>query len=181
MALIVRREYASGDEGKRVLRRYVHRGTGNYHTRTAGLYTDFGLITANEGICADVNDVFVQLTGLGKATKLAHVWQAPFTLHERVLHAIDNETRIAKAGKRGVIIAKMNSLLEPQVIEALYRASAAGVKIDLIVRVMLSSADWMERNFFRRIELCFPVLDARLKKRVIGEGLTPYLRDNAQT
>ncbi len=222
MALIVRREYASGDEGKRVLRRYVHLGTGNYHTRTAGLYTDFGLITANEGICADVNDVFVQLTGLGKATKLAHVWQAPFTLHERVLHAIDNETRIAKAGKRGVIIAKMNSLLEPQVIEALYRASAAGVKIDLIVRgvcalrpgvaglsenirvrsvvgrflehsrifyfrnggqerVMLSSADWMERNFFRRIELCFPVLDARLKKRVIGEGLTPYLRDNAQT
>ena len=221
MALIVRREYASGEEGKRVLRRYVHLGTGNYHTRTAGLYTDFGLITANDAICADVNDVFVQLTGLGKATKLVHVWQAPFTLHERVIHAIDNETKLARAGKRAVIIAKMNSLLDSQVIEALYLASAAGVKIDLIVRgvcalrpgvaglsenirvrsvvgrflehsrifyfrnggderVMLSSADWMERNFFRRIELCFPILDAKLKKRVVSEGLTPYLRDNAQ-
>ena len=221
MALIVRREYESGEEGKRVLRRYVHLGTGNYHTRTAGLYTDFGLITANDSICADVNEVFVQLTGLGKATKLSHVWQAPFTLHERVIHAIDNETRMARAGRRAVITAKMNSLLESQVIEALYRASMAGVKIELIVRgvcalrpgvaglsenirvrsvvgrflehsrifyfrnggderVMLSSADWMERNFFRRIELCFPILDTKLKKRVISEGLTPYLQDNAQ-
>jgi polyphosphate kinase len=221
MALIVRREYESGDDGKRVLRRYVHLGTGNYHPRTSRLYTDFGLITANEAICADVNEVFVQLTGLGKATKLAHVWQAPFTLHERVLHAIDHETKLAKAGKRSLIIAKMNSLLEIQVIEALYRASAAGVQINLIIRgvcalrpgvaglsenirvrsvvgrflehsrifyfrndgeerVMLSSADWMERNFFRRIELSFPILDPKLKKRVINEGLTPYLRDNVQ-
>jgi polyphosphate kinase len=221
MALIVRREFESGEEGRRVLRRYVHLGTGNYHTRTAGLYTDFGLITANEAICADVNEVFVQLTGLGKATKLTHVWQAPFTLHERVIGAIDHETKLAKAGKRALIIGKMNALLEVQVIEALYRASAAGVKVELIVRgvcalrpgvtglsenirvrsvvgrflehsrifyfrnggderVMLSSADWMERNFFRRIELCFPILDAKLKKRVINEGLMPYLRDNAQ-
>lgn len=226
MALIVRRENEAADDdnqtdGKRVLRRYVHLGTGNYHPRTARLYTDFGLITANEGICADVNEVFVQLTGLGKATKLAHVWQAPFTLHEKVIAAIENETKLAKAGKRGVIIAKMNSLLAPEVIEALYRASTAGVKVDLIVRgvcalrpaveglsenirvrsvvgrflehsrifyfrnggderVMLSSADWMERNFFRRIELCFPVTDMRLKKRVIAEGLMPYLKDNCQ-
>ena len=232
MALIVRREHESSDdeikdgkhEGKRVLRRYVHLGTGNYHPRTARLYTDFGLITANDGICADVNEVFVQLTGLGKATKLAHVWQAPFTLHQKVIAAIDNESKLAKSAKghqRGVIIAKMNSLLDPDVIDALYRASNAGVKVDLIVRgvcalrpgvaglsenirvrsvvgrflehsrifyfrnggderVMLSSADWMERNFFRRIELSFPVTDARLKKRVIAEGLTPYLKDNCQ-
>ena len=222
MALVVRREQ---EEGKKpLLRRYVHLGTGNYHARTARLYTDFGLMTSNEEICADVNQVFVQLTGLGKASKLTRVWQAPFTLHSGVLAAIENEIRIAKSNKRGVrghIIAKMNSLLESDVIEALYRASAVGVKIDLIVRgvcalrpgvvglsenirvrsivgrflehsrifyfrnggderVWLSSADWMDRNFFRRIELCFPVQDAKLKRRVISEGLKPYLEDNVQ-
>jgi polyphosphate kinase len=228
MALIVRREDLGGagegeahSQGRRVLRRYVHVGTGNYHPRTAKLYTDFGLLTSNEGICADVNEVFIQLTGLGRATKLKHIWQAPFTLHEQVLAAIEREIKLAKQGKRAVIIAKMNSLLEPQVIDALYRASVAGVKIDLIIRgvcalrpgltglsenirvrsvvgrflehsrifyfradgeetVMLSSADWMERNFFRRIETCFPVMDERLKRRVVQEGLTPYLRDNTQ-
>jgi polyphosphate kinase len=225
MALVVRREFDNPDDKKPKarLRRYVHLGTGNYHPRTARLYTDFGLMTANEDTCADVNDIFVQLTGLGKATKLAQVWQAPFTLHSSVLAAIEQECKLARGGKRAHIIAKMNSLVEPQVIEALYRASKAGVKIDLIVRgvcalrpgvaglsdnirvrsivgrflehsrvfyfrngglgrerVMLSSADWMERNFFRRIELCFPVLDAKLKKRVIAEGLKPYLEDNAQ-
>jgi polyphosphate kinase len=216
MALVVRRE-----EGK--LRRYVHLGTGNYHPRTARLYTDFGLMTANEGICSDINAIFVQLTGLGRATRLANVWQAPFTMHTGVLASIEQEIRTAKSGKRGHIIAKMNSLLEQQVIEALYRASKAGVKIDLIIRgvcalrpgvaglsenirvrsivgrflehsrifyfrnggggkeqVMLSSADWMERNFFRRIELCFPINDPRLKRRVISEGLKPYLEDNVQ-
>ena len=222
MSLVVRREQQEGH--RPVLRRYVHLGTGNYHTRTARLYTDFGLMTANEEICADVNQVFVQLTGLGKASKLTRVWQAPFSLHAGVLAAIENEIRIAKSNKRGargVIIAKMNSLLESAVIEALYRASSAGVKIDLIVRgvcalrpgvpglsenirvrsvvgrflehsrifyfrnggderVWLSSADWMDRNFFRRIELCFPVQEAKLKRRVIGEGLKPYLEDNAQ-
>ena len=222
MALVVRREQ---EEGKKpVLRRYVHLGTGNYHARTARLYTDFGLMTSNEEICADVNQVFVQLTGLGKATKLTRVWQAPFSLHAGVLAAIQNEIKIAgsdKRGARGYLIAKMNSLLESEVIEALYRASAAGVKIDLIVRgvcalrpgvaglsenirvhsivgrflehsrifyfrnggderVWLSSADWMDRNFFRRIELCFPVEDSKLKNRVIGEGLKPYLADNVQ-
>ncbi|MEQ1518421.1 MAG: polyphosphate kinase 1, partial [Usitatibacteraceae bacterium] len=221
MALVVRREQ---EEGQRpVLRRYVHLGTGNYHARTARLYTDFGLMTSNEEICADVNQVFVQLTGLGKASKLTRVMQAPFSLHSGVLAAIENEIKIAKGNKpaRAQIIAKMNSLLESEVIEALYRASNAGVKIDLIVRgvcalrpgvpglsenirvrsivgrflehsrifyfrnggderVWLSSADWMERNFFRRIELCFPILDAKLKRRVISEGLKPYLEDNVQ-
>ena len=215
MAMIVRRE---GDK----LRRYVHLGTGNYHPSTARLYTDFGLFTCNEEICADVNEVFIQLTGLGKAGKLKHLWQSPFSFHSQALKAINNEMQIAKAGKPARIIAKMNALLEPQIIRALYAASATGVKIDLIVRgvcalrpgiaglsenirvrsvigrflehsrifyfrnsgahdIYLSSADWMDRNFFRRIEICFPVLDARLKKRVLTEGLNPYLKDNSQS
>jgi polyphosphate kinase len=102
MLMVVRRE-----DGK--LRRYVHLGTGNYHPRTARLYTDFGLFTANEEICADANEVFGQLTGLGKAGKLLHLWQSPFSLHEQTLHAIRNETRLAKAGKPARIIAKMNA------------------------------------------------------------------------
>jgi polyphosphate kinase len=215
MALIVRRE-----EGR--LARYAHLGTGNYHPRTARLYTDFDLLTADETVCADVNEVFQQLTGLGKATKLRRVWEAPFTLHTGVLEAIEGETRHAKAGRPARITAKMNALLEPLVIEALYRASQAGVKVDLVVRgvcalrpgvpklsenirvrsvigrflehtrifhfagggeerVYLSSADWMDRNFFRRIELCFPVMDAKLARRVVREGLRPYLDDNSQS
>ena len=219
MALIVRRE--PGPEGT-VLRRYAHLGTGNYHSVTARQYTDFGLLTANEEICSDVNEVFKQLTGLGRAGRLKHVWQSPFTLHKRVIEAIRNEARIAAEGRQARIIAKMNALLEPRIIEELYAASRAGVKIDLIVRavcalkpdvpevsenirvrsivgrflehtrvfwfqnggddqVWLSSADWMDRNFFRRIELCFPVLDRALKRRVINEGLKPYLDDNSQS
>ena len=196
LAMVVRRE------GGR-LRRYCHLGTGNYHSRTATLYTDFGLFTCDEDICADVNDVFMQLTSLGKAGKLRHLWQSPFTLHQHVLAAIRRETEHAKAGKKCGIIAKMNALLDPEIIAALYEASKAGVKIDLIVRgvcalrpgvpglsenirvrsiigrflehhrvyyfdstedVYLSSADWMERNFFRRIEVAFPVLDAQAQE-----------------
>ena len=214
MAMVVRRE---GDR----LRRYVHLSTGNYHPRTARLYTDMGLFTANEEMCGDVNDIFMQLTGLGRALRLKHLWQAPFTLHRQVLRAIHNETQIAQSGGKGQIIAKMNALLEPEVIAALYEASRAGVSIDLIVRgvcalrpgvpevsenirvrsivgrflehtrafyfhnngaedVYLSSADWMDRNFFRRVEICFPVLEPKLKRRVIDEGLKPYLEDNGQ-
>ena len=214
MAMVVRRE-----EGG--IRRYVHLGTGNYHPRTTKRYTDFGLFTCHEGICADVNNVFTQITGLGKAGKLTHLWQAPFTLQKEILQAIDRETEHAKAGKPARIIAKMNSLLESQVVQSLYQASQAGVKIDLIIRgacslrpgipgisenikvrsvigrflehtrifyfhnageenVYLSSADWMNRNLFRRIEICFPVMDKRLKSRVIKEGLRPYLKDNSQ-
>jgi polyphosphate kinase len=219
MSLIVRRE--ESESGKAVLRRYVHLATGNYHPRTARLYTDFGLMTANEEICADVNEVFKQLTGLGRVSRLKHVWQSPFTLHKRIVAAIRNEAKQAAEGKPARIIAKMNALLEPQTIEELYAASNAGVKIDLVVRgvcalkpgidglsanirvrsvvgrflehsrvfyfqnggaedVYLASADWMGRNFFRRIELCFPVLDPALKRRVIREGLQPYLDDNCQ-
>jgi polyphosphate kinase len=214
MLLVVRRE-----EGR--LRRYVHLSTGNYHPRTARLYTDFGLFTADEKICEDVNEVFKQLTGLGRARRPHRLWISPFSLHERVLAAVKREANHARAGTPGHIIAKMNALIEPRVIEALYRASQAEVKIDLIVRgvcalrpgipglsdnirvrsiigrflehsrifyflndgeenVYLSSADWMGRNFFGRIELCIPVLDRKVRQRVIQEGLKPYLADNSQ-
>jgi polyphosphate kinase len=213
MLMVVRRE-----EGR--LRRYVHLSTGNYHTQTTKLYTDFGLLTSHEEIGADVNEVFIQLTGLGKASKLKHLWQAPFSLHKKIMQAIRTETAHAKAGKKARIVAKMNALLEPQVIDALYEASRAGVQIELIVRgvcalipgvpershnirvrsivgrflehtrvfyfendgaqdVYLASADWMERNFFRRVEVCFPVLDAKLKRRIIEEAVTIYLEDNS--
>jgi polyphosphate kinase len=212
MSMVVRRE-----EGRLV--RYVHLGTGNYHSRTATLYTDLGLFTCNEDITSDVNDVFLQLTGLGKAGKHKHVWQSPFMLHSRLLEAIAHEAAQARAGKPAGITAKMNALLEPEIIYELYEASRAGVKINLIVRgvcalrpgipglsdnikvrsvigrfleharvfyfrssdaVYLSSADWMDRNFFRRIEVCFPILEPKLKRRVINEALKPYLEDNCQ-
>ncbi len=202
-------------------RRYIHLGTGNYHPRTTRIYTDFGLLTCNPDIGDDVNEVFKQLTGLGKANQLKHLWQAPFSLHANMLAAIYSETAAAREGQPARIIAKMNALLEPEIIEALYEASQAGVTIDLIVRgvcslrpgvkglsenirvrsvigrllehhrifyfhargaqhIYLSSADWMERNFFRRIEVSFPVLDPKLKRRVFKEGLQPYLADNTQ-
>ena len=214
LLLLVRRE---GD----ALRRYVHLGTGNYHPRTTRFYTDFGLLTANEEIGADVAEVFKQITGLGRASTLTHLWQAPFSLQPNVIATIKKETGIARAGRRGRIVAKINALLEPETVEALYEASQAGVEIDLIVRgpcalrpgvpglsenirvrslvgrflehhrifcfradgedkVYLSSADWMQRNFFRRIEIAFPVLDPRLKRRVMKEGLRLYLSDNTQ-
>ncbi|MFC3815955.1 polyphosphate kinase 1 [Lysobacter sp. GCM10012299] len=127
MMLIVRRE-------GRKLRRYVHMGTGNYHSGTARGYTDFGLITADPDIGADVHMIFQQLSGLAPTIKLKRLLQSPFTLHAGVLKRIDRETRHAKAGKPARIIAKMNALNEPQVVRALYLASQAGVQIDLIVR-----------------------------------------------
>ena len=218
MALVVRREDTAQGPA---LKRYAHLATGNYHPRTARQYTDFGLLTASEEMCADVHEVFKQLTGLGRASRLKHLWLSPFTLHRRVVSAVRNEVRLAKEGKPARIIAKMNALLEPELIEELYAASQAGVQIDLVVRgvcalrpgiqdlsdnirvrsvvgrflehtrvfyflnegaenVYLASADWMDRNFFRRIELCFPVLDPALKQRVVKEGLQAYLEDSPQ-
>src|SRR5690606_26679568 len=212
MALVLRRE------GGRI-KRYGHLGTGNYHPRTARLYTDFGLITADQRICEDMDKVFALLTGLGARRPLKMLLQSPFTLHETMLAMIRAEATAAKAGRRARIMAKMNSLLEPGIIEALYQASQAGVKIDLVVRgacalragvpglsenirvrsivgrflehsrvfyfyadaaekVYLSSADWMDRNFFRRVEVAFPILDPKLKRRVIRESFTVALRDN---
>ena len=212
MALVLRRE-------KGHIRRYAHLGTGNYHPRTARQYTDFGLLTADSEICEDMERIFSLLTGLGARRPLKRLVQSPFTLHETMLALVRNEAINARAGKRARIMAKMNSLLEPGIIEALYNASQAGVQIDLIVRgacalragvpglsdnihlrsiigrflehsrvfyfyndgaenVYLSSADWMDRNFFRRVEIAFPILDRRLKKRVITEAFSYALRDN---
>ena len=127
MLLVVRRE-----DGK--LRRYVHLGTGNYHARTARQYTDFGLLTADPQIGQDVHRIFMQLTSLGTVFKLKRLLESPFTLHKALLEMIDREADHALAGKPARIIAKMNALIEPEVIQALYRASQAGVPIDLIVR-----------------------------------------------
>lgn len=212
LALVIRRE-----EG--AFRYYAHLGTGNYHPSTTKFYTDFGLMTSNPAIAAEVNEVFIHLTSLTKPKKLEHLWLAPFALQKELIKAIRNEARIAKLGRPARIIAKMNALLDESVIRALYAASADGVKIDLIVRgacalrpglpglsenirvrsivgrflehsrifyfrndlahnVYLASADWMNRNLFRRIEVAFPVLDPALKKRVMTEGLDPYLKDN---
>ncbi|MCX7042526.1 MAG: polyphosphate kinase 1 [Gammaproteobacteria bacterium] len=127
MMLIVRRE------GK-TLRRYVHLGTGNYHAGTARLYTDIGLMTSDPEICADVHGLFQQLSGLAPAMKLKRLMVSPFTLHAGLLSRIEREAKHARAGKKGHIIAKMNALNESGVIRALYEASQAGVKIELIVR-----------------------------------------------
>ncbi|WP_179403243.1 polyphosphate kinase 1 [Burkholderia guangdongensis] len=216
MVLIVRRVVHNG---KPMLRRYVHLGTGNYHPRTARLYTDFGLMTADQRICEDVHHVFQQLTGIGGELTLNELWQSPFTLHPRIIDSIRVEIENARAGKRARIVAKMNALLEPSVITALYEASQAGVKVDLIVRgvcalqpgvpglsenitvrsivgrflehhriyyfhadgeenVYLSSADLMDRNLFRRVEVAFPIRERKLKRRVIQEGLSVCLGDN---
>jgi polyphosphate kinase len=127
MLLVVRRE---GNE----LRRYVHLGTGNYHPGTARVYTDLGLMTCDERIGEDVHQVFQQLTGLGKAVRLNMLVQSPFSLHDRLIELIDQEAESARQGRKARILAKMNSLSEASVIQALYRASQAGVRIDLIVR-----------------------------------------------
>jgi polyphosphate kinase len=132
LALLLRREKDA--TGKPRLQPYAHLGTGNYHPRTARLYTDFGLLTAHPEICADVEEVFLHITSLAKANKLKRLWLAPFTMHRHLLEAIRRETRHAREGKRARIVAKMNGLLEEAVIKALYAASQAGVSIDLIVR-----------------------------------------------
>ena len=212
MAVVIRRE-----EGK--LRLYAHLGTGNYHPTTTKFYTDFGLLTANQAMARDVNEVFIHLTSLTRPKRLSHLWVAPFDLSKELIRAIQREAQIATEGRPARIIAKMNALQDASIIDALYEASVAGVKIDLIVRgacvlrpgvaglsesirvrsivgrflehsrvfcfhndgaedLYLASADWMNRNLFRRIEVAFPVLDKALKKRVMQEGLLPYLKDN---
>ncbi|MDD3761808.1 MAG: polyphosphate kinase 1 [Nevskiales bacterium] len=225
MSLVVRREdtapSAPGAAAGAGLRHYAHLGTGNYHPRTARLYTDYGLFTADPQICKDVHAVFLQLTSLGKVTKLHRLLQSPFTLAKAMHAKIDREIANARAGKPARIIAKMNALVEPEIIQALYRASQAGVRVDLIIRGMcclrpgvpglseqihvrsivgrflehhrvnyfenggdpelyLSSADWMERNLFRRVEVAFPVLDKKLRERVMAH-LDAYLAGTAQS
>jgi len=214
MSLVICRE-------GRHLKRYVHLGTGNYHAGTARQYTDYSFLTNDLAITDDVQKVFQQLTALGKAGKRKKVLQAPFTFHKGMLELIEREEAFARDGKPARIIAKMNSLVEPTIIQSLYRASQAGVKIDLIVRgicclrpgikdvsdnihvrsivgrflehsrifyfhndgefdIFLSSGDWMDRNFFRRVETCFPVEEKRMQKKLLKEGLQLYLSDNSQ-
>ncbi len=217
LALVIRRE--RDRRGRSRLVPYAHLGTGNYHPRTTTLYTDFGLLTADPALCADVNEVFLHITSLARAGRMRKLLLAPFTMHRRILEMIRREIRHAREGRPARIVAKMNALVEEGVIRALYAASAAGVSIDLIVRgacalrpgvpgvsenirvrsvlgrflehhrvwcfgnggtpdVWLSSADWMGRNLFRRVEVAFPIRDPELRKRVIEEGLAVYLADN---
>ena len=129
MMMVVRRE------GKK-LRRYVHLGTGNYHAGNARLYTDYSFITCNKDISEDVHKVFQQLTGMGKALSVKKLFHAPFTLHKSLLTLIEAEAANAQEGKPAHIIVKVNSLTEPKIIQAMYRASQAGVKVDLIIRGM---------------------------------------------
>lgn len=211
MLLVVRRE-------KERLQKYVHVGTGNYHATTARLYTDISLLSASKSLTDDVQKVFTQLTGLGQTLNLKRIQQAPFALHTFVVEKIEREAEIARSGGTGRIVARMNSLVDARVIEALYEASAAGVRVDLIVRgictlqagvkglsdnirvvsvlgrflehsrvwwfaadgnerVYISSADWMPRNFFNRVEIAVPVT-GEAGARVREECLDFYLRDN---
>ena len=213
MALIVRREQGS-------IKRYVHLGTGNYHPGTARVYTDYSLISADEALGEDVHEVFMQLTSMMQTPPLKRVYEAPFGLHQQIITHIEQEIRNVENGGAGHIIAKLNALVEPLVIQALYKASCAGVYVDLIVRgicclrpgvagisdnirvrsvvgrflehsrvyyfhangdenVYCASADWMDRNFYRRVEIAYPILNADIKARLIAD-LDLYLSDNQQ-
>lgn len=208
MSMIIRRE------GRR-LARYVHLGTGNYHEKTAKLYSDFGIFTANYQICNEIDDVFNQITSMGKPKRHKLILQSPFSLHSGLINHIDESIKNKKT-KNNFIIFKANSLIEPKIIEKLYEASNAGVKIYLIIRgacalrpgvsntssnikvisiigrflehhrcyyfsssdtLYLSSADCMDRNFFRRYELAFPILDHKIRKYLVSI-LNMFLTDN---
>ena len=214
VALVVRRE-AGG------LKRYVHLGTGNYNPFTARIYSDLSLFTAKDDFGADATSIFNLLTGYSRPTQWRKFKVAPLGLKAGVIEMIDREADTARQSGKGRIVAKMNSLADSEVIKALYRASQAGVQIDLIVRgicclrpgvpgvserirvvsivdrylehtriwffeaggkkdLWLSSADWMPRNFIRRVETAFPIEDAALKERILEEILTTQLSDNAK-
>ena len=213
MLLVVRRE-----EGRLV--RYVHLGTGNYHHATTFVYTDYGYLSSGQPLGEDVHKLFLQLTSLTEAKDMTRMLASPFSLFPALMEKIRRETENARAGKDARIIAKINSLNEQQIIDALYEASQAGVKIDLIVRGICSlrpgvkglsenvhvrsivgrflehsrvyyflndgseefycsSADWMERNLFRRNESCFEIRQKAMKEK-LREHLELFLADNCQ-
>ena len=213
LALVVRRE----EDG---LRRYLHLGTGNYHPSTAKLYTDLGLLTCDPDLTNDSAELFNWMTGVSIFPDLKKIKAAPKALHKFVLEMIDREAENAKKGKPSGIYCKVNSLVDTEVIQALYSASNAGVPIKLLVRgvcclrskvpgasdnitvrsiigrflehsrifrfenagrpeTYLASADWMARNFFRRVETCFPIEDQELRSR-IDHLLDIYWRDNVK-
>jgi len=211
MSMVVRREHSG-------IQRYVHLGTGNYHPGTTRLYTDYGYMSSNKNLGEDVHKIFMQLTSLTEATDLVKIMTAPFDLFDSLVQKIDREIAHARNGKKARIVAKMNALIEPQIVDKLYEASSAGVRIDLIVRgicsvrpgipgfsenihvrsivgrflehsrvyyfkndgkeeFFCSSADWMDRNFFRRNETCFPIKQKPLKERLWAD-LELFLADN---
>src|SRR5438132_2092418 len=203
------------------LRRYVHLGTGNYHSRTARIYTDFSLLTSEPQLSEEVATVFNTLTGLAGYPGLKKLMVAPFDMKQRLIGLIERERDHARAGKPARIVAKLNSLVDQEIIEALYDASAAEVTIDLIVRgicclrpkvpglseyvrvisivgrflehsriyyfenggqpeLFLSSADWMPRNFLRRVEVAFPIENPVLRGNIINEVLPRFLNDRVK-
>jgi polyphosphate kinase len=209
--LVVRRE-PSG------LRRYVHLSTGNYNASTARLYEDLGYLTAREDIGADVSDLFNVLTGFAQQDAYRGIWVAPAGLRQQLLGAIEREIEAHRRHGNGRLIFKVNSLVDRLLVRALYRASRAGVKIDLIVRgacclrpgvpgwsenirvisligrflehsriyyfrnggedeVYLGSADLMERNLDRRVEVVFPVEDRNWAAEIRDEIVPAYWRD----
>jgi len=215
VTLVVRREGAK-------LRRYVHLGTGNYNATTARIYTDLGMFTCRHKYGADATALFNLLTGYSRGHHWERLFTAPNDLLPKVLELIQRETDRATAGEGGRIIAKLNALVDRSVIEAMYRASRAGVKIEIQCRgscclrpglpgisdnirvtsiidrflehsriyvfgqgedadVLLSSADWMPRNFIRRVEVMFPVLQPSLKKYILDQLLPVMLSDNMRT
>ena len=207
-------------EGGR-LRRYAHLSTGNYNPKTARLYTDMGMLTADAGLTADADAVFLQLASQSRVKAPQHLLTAPFVLHRRLLRHLGQVAEAARAGRPARVVVKVNALTDPALVAALVEAGQAGAHIDLVVRgacmlppglpgltgnirvrsivgrflehtriayfrwgdgdddeaLYLSSADWMGRNMFRRIEVAWPVRDAALRQRVIDEGLVPYLHD----
>ena len=214
IALVVRRE-------GNVMRRYVHFGTGNYNRVTAKIYSDLGLFTARPEFGTDASELFNYLTGFSRRTRYKRLTVAPFTLHEKLLSLIDREAEKARQGRPASIVAKLNSLVDPKLIRALYRASGAGVPIALAVRgicclrpgvpgvsdgisvssvvgrflehsrcfsfgageeeeISISSADWMPRNFYRRVELMVPILDEKAKEKIRQEVLDPIAKDNCR-
>ncbi|HWC64947.1 MAG TPA: polyphosphate kinase 1, partial [Thermoanaerobaculia bacterium] len=213
IALVVRRE-------KDEIRRYVHLSTGNYNSLTAKVYTDLALLTARPEFGDDATELFNSLTGCSLRASYQRLVIAPRDLHRRAIEWIERETKNAREGKPSGIKAKMNALLDPAVIRALYEASQAGVPVDLAIRgvcslrpglagvsenvrvrsvvgrflehsrifafenagrpeVYLSSADWMPRNFFRRVEIAFPLVDPTLARHA-RDILEDSLRDTAR-
>ncbi|MBA3272712.1 MAG: polyphosphate kinase 1 [Chthoniobacterales bacterium] len=203
------------------LRHYVHLGTGNYHPRTARIYTDFSLLTTNAKLTEEVAIVFNTLTGIASYPGLDKLLVAPFDLSKRVIGLIERERDHALSGRQGRIIVKLNSLVDQEIIEKLYEASRAGVKIDLIVRgicclrpkvpglsdnirvisivgrflehsriyyfandskpeIYLASADWMPRNFVRRVEIAFPIEEPLLRDELIDEVLPRFVNDTVK-
>jgi len=214
LSLVVRQE-------GNALKRYVHLGTGNYNQVTALVYTDLGLFTANEDICTDASALFNLLTGYSQGHQWRKLVVAPTDLHRRTLQLIEEQTQRATEGKPSRIFAKLNAIVDHRVIESLYRASQAGVPVDIVDRgvcclrpgvpgtsdnirvrsivdrflehsriyvfgpdadakVFLSSADWMPRNFYRRVEVMFPVEQEDLRDRILHEIVPAYLKDNVK-